>query len=89
MGVEAPPLHLCDLSSVNTRGALAMDLTALMNNDLAGPQAWGPAIQNHPARVTAIKFMSRFTGTACVALFDRGSLPTQLKELSAGAKINS
>ena len=82
--VEVPPLHLCDLSSVNTRGALAVDLTALMNDDLAVPQAWGLAIQNHPAQVPAIKFKSRFTGTACLALFDRGSLPTQLKESRLG-----
>jgi hypothetical protein len=63
---------------------LAVDLTALMNDDLAVPQAWGLAIQNHPAQVPAIKFKSRFTGTACLALFDRGSLPTHLKETRLG-----
>ena len=51
-----------------------------MNDDISIPQEWGLAIQQHPAQVPAIKFKSRFTGNACLALFERGSLPAQLKE---------
>ena len=82
--VNVPPLHLCDLSNSRTRGALTVDLTALMNDDLAVPQAWGLAIQNHPAQVPAIKFRSRFTSAACLAIFERGSLPGQLSEVRVG-----
>jgi hypothetical protein len=37
--IELPPLHVCDLSSTNTRSALTVDLTALMHDGLAVPQA--------------------------------------------------
>jgi len=82
--IDVPPLHLCDLASSSTRGALTVDLTALMNDDISIPQEWGLAIQQHPAQVPAIKFKSRFTGNACLALFERGSLPGQLKERPLG-----
>jgi hypothetical protein len=82
--INVPPLHLCDLANVSTRGALIVDLTALMNDDISIPHEWGLAIQQHPAQVPAIKFKSRFTGTACLALFERGSLPGQLKESCLG-----
>jgi RES domain len=82
--IDVPPLHLCDLANTNTRGALTVDLTALMNDDISVPQQWGLAIQNHPSQVPAIKFKSRFTGSACLALFEKGALPKQLIETSLG-----
>src|SRR5207248_726373 len=80
----APHFHLCDLSKTATRSALTVDLTALMNNDLRVPQQWGLEIQNHPSQVPAIKFRSRFTNKACLAIFDRPGLSTQLKESTFG-----
>ena len=82
--IEVPPLHLCDLANAHTRGALMVDLTALMNDDISVPQQWGLEIQNHPSQVPAIKFKSRFTGSACLALLDRAAPPTQLIETSLG-----
>lgn len=82
--IDVPPLHLCDLANVTTRGALTVDLSALMNNDISIPQEWGLAVQQHPTQVPAIKFRSRFTEHACLALFERGGLPGQLKEYSLG-----
>jgi hypothetical protein len=78
--IDVPPLEVCDLASAATRGALVVDLTALMNDDLAIPQAWGLAIQNHPSQVPAIKFKSRFTGSACLAIFERVTVSAQLTE---------
>lgn len=78
--IAVPPMHLCDLSKKSTRSELAVDLSALMDRDISIPQEWGLAIQKHPAQVPAIKFRSRFTDTACLAIFERGSVPAQLKE---------
>ncbi len=82
--IDAPPLHLCDLSKTTTRSALTVDLTALMNADLSVPQQWGLAIQNHPSQVPAIKFKSRFTDKACLAIFDLPGIRAQLKEAALG-----
>jgi len=78
--IDTPLLHLCDLSKTTTRGALTVDLTALMNDNLGVPQEWGLAIQRHPSQVPAIKFRSRFTGHACLAIFDRGGIRIRLRE---------
>jgi hypothetical protein len=78
--IEVPRLYLCDLSKTATRSALTVDLTALMNDDLTVPQQWGLEIQKHPAQVPALKFQSRFTAKACLAIFDRGGIRVQLKE---------
>ena len=75
-----PALHLCDLSKTSTRSALTVDLTALMNENLNIPQEWGLAIQTHPSQVPAIKFKSRFTGNACLAIFDRRGVRHRLRE---------
>jgi hypothetical protein len=82
--VQVPDLHLCDLSKTSTRSALTVDLTALMSAEVSVPQQWGLAIQTHPSNVPAIKFKSRFTGNACLAIFDRGSLRRQLRETALG-----
>lgn len=82
--IDAPPFHLCDLSKTTTRSALTVDLTALMNADLSVPQQWGLEIQNHPSQVPAIKFRSRFTDKACLAIFDLPGIRAQLKEAGLG-----
>jgi RES domain len=82
--IDVPHLLVCDLSKTTTRGALTVDLAALMNDDVSIPQAWGLAIQKHPANVLALKFKSRFTGGACLALFDCGGIRQQLRETPLG-----
>jgi hypothetical protein len=82
--IDVPNLQLCDLSKTTTRSAITVDLAALMNDDLTVPQQWGLEIQKHPSQVPAIKFKSRFTGTACLAVFDRGGIRAQLKETPLG-----
>ena len=82
--IDVPPLRLCDLSRAPTRSALTVDLTALMNDDITVPQEWGLQIQKHPSEVPAIKFRSRFTNVACLAIFDRGTTKAQLKERLIG-----
>ena len=83
--IDAPPFHLCDLSRTTTRSALTADLAALMSADLSVPQQWGLEIQNHPSRVPAIKFKSRFTGKACLAIFNLPGIRAQLKEAALGS----
>jgi hypothetical protein len=82
--IYLPHLRLCDLSKTTTRSALAVDLASLMKDDLAVPQEWGLAIQMHPSQVQAVKFKSRFTGSACLAIFDRGGIRHRLRETSLG-----
>jgi hypothetical protein len=82
--IDVPPFHLCDLSTTTTRAALTVDLAALMSADISLPQEWGLAIQNHPSQVPAIKFRSRFTNRACLAIFERPGVDGQLKESLLG-----
>jgi hypothetical protein len=82
--IDVPPFHLCDLSRTATRSSLAVYLAALMNADLAVPQQWGLEIQNHPLQLPAIKFRSRFTDKACLAIFDRAGTSSQLNEKALG-----
>ena len=82
--IYVPPLHLCDLSRTTTRGTLTVDLAALMSAELSVPQQWGLAIQRHPSEVPAIKFKSRFTGNACLAIFDRGGIRSRLRATLLG-----
>jgi hypothetical protein len=65
------PLPVCDLTDLDTRRQLGLDLSALNHSDLVVPQAWGLAIQTHPASVGGFYFPSRFTGKRCLVLFDR------------------
>jgi hypothetical protein len=83
--VHIPFLHLCDLSKTTTRSTLKVDLTALMHNDLGVPQRWGLEIQSHPAKVPAIKFRSRFTDRACLAIFELPAVRAQLTEAALGS----
>ncbi len=82
--IEAPLFHLCDLSTTKTRTALTVDLAALMSADITVPQQWGLEIQNHPSQMPAIKYRSRFTNKACLAIFDRPGIGAQLKEFAVG-----
>ena len=58
---------------------MSVDKASLMAADLGIPQAWGLAVQQHPAAFEAIKYSSRFLDQPCLALFDRGGLPTKLQ----------
>jgi hypothetical protein len=78
--VEVPPILLCDFTRTATRVELSVDLSALMNPDISLPQEWGLAVQRHPDQVSAIRYRSRFTNAACLALFDRGTIRSQIRE---------
>jgi hypothetical protein len=78
--IRVPALHVCDLTKARTLSALLVDLTALTNEKLAIPQAWGLAIQGHPANFQGIKFKSRFNDRPCLALFQRDRIENHLTE---------
>jgi RES domain-containing protein len=78
--IQVPRLSVCDFGSTGMRNALNVDMTALMSYDLSVSQAWGLAIQQHPAKFASIKFNSRFTNRPCLAVFDRNDLPNALTE---------
>jgi hypothetical protein len=61
-----------------------VDRATLLAADLAVPQAWGLAVQRHPAGFQAIKHSSRFMDQGCVALFDREKLQARLKITALG-----
>jgi len=82
--IKLPPLSVCDLGKTGVRNALNVDMTALMSYDLSVPQAWGLAIQQHPANFRGIKFNSRFTNRPCLALFDRNNLKIAVDEKGIG-----
>jgi hypothetical protein len=69
--VQVPVLQVCDLTNARTLSAIMADLSALMHQDLACPQAWGLAIQKHPGNFQGIRFKSRFNGRPCLAIFQR------------------
>ena len=58
---------------------MSVDKASLLAADLTIPQAWGLAIQGHPAGFEAIKYASRFLDQPCLALFDRGGLQSRLQ----------
>lgn len=74
------PLRICDLTELRVRRALGMDLSAMKHPELDVPQAWGLAIQEHSAAVDGLRYLSRFTGRPCLALFERPGLAPQLQE---------
>ncbi len=81
-------LRICDLTSVETRTALKVDLSALTHPDLDVPQAWGLAIQKHPDSVDGLFYHSRFTAKRCLVLFDRPGLATKLKSVKMGELVD-
>lgn len=72
------PLPICDLTDLGTRRQLRVDLSALHHPDLVVPQAWGLALQKHPASVGGFFFPSRFTGRRCLVLFERPAVAMKL-----------
>ena len=75
-------LNICDLTLLSVRRTLGLDLSAVKHTELAVPQAWGFAIQNHPDAVDGLRYFSRFTGNPCVALFERPGFASRLRESS-------
>jgi hypothetical protein len=83
--VKIPEIVVCDLTRPQTLSALKVDLTALVNENLEIPQAWGLAIQKHPAKFQGIKYKSRFNDKACLAVFRRDDIAGQISGSVAGA----
>src|SRR5436190_141540 len=80
-GLRPLRLPTADVDSIDiTLSALNVDLSALTNNNLKVPQAWGLAIQQHPAAFEAIQFKSRFNDWFCLAVFNRGEIEKQITE---------
>ena len=63
---------------------MGVDKASLLAADLSIPQAWGLAVQEHPAGFEAIKYTSRFLDQPCLALFDRGDLGSRLRVETSG-----
>jgi hypothetical protein len=64
-----------------------------MGQDFEATQAWALAIMQHPSEAEGIIYRSRFTNRNCLALFERGEIPTLVKETLIGslnglAKVN-
>src|SRR6266478_3086791 len=83
--IVVPELKVCAVSLERTRDAMSVDRASLFAADLSIPQAWGLAVQEHPAAFEAIKYSSRFLAQPCLALFDRGGLESKLQMRELGA----
>lgn len=86
--ILVPELKVCAVSLERTRDAMSVDKASLMAAALAIPQAWGLAVQGHPAGFEAIRYASRFLDQSCLALFDRGGLQAKLQVKLLGALRN-
>ncbi len=64
---------------------MGVDRASLLAADLAIPQAWGLAVQEHPAAFRAIKYSSRFMDQLCLGLFDRDRPALHIKAKPLGA----
>lgn len=82
--ITVPELKVCATTLAGTREAMIVDKASLLATDLSVPQAWGLALQRHPAAFEAIKYHSRFIDQPCLALFDRGNLEPRLKVTPLG-----
>ena len=78
--LKAPRAKVCNLSSRQVRSSIKVDLGTLMGQDSAATQAWALAIMQHPSEAEGIIYRSRFTNRNCLALFDRGEIPSLIKE---------
>jgi RES domain len=83
--IVVPELKVCAISLERTRDAMSVDKASLLAADLTIPQAWGLAVQRHPAGFEAIKHSSRFLDQPCLTLFDRGGLQAKLRAKALGA----
>ena len=86
--IVIPELKVCAVSLERTRDAMSVDKASLLAADLTVPQAWGLAVQEHPAGFEAIKYSSRFLDQPCLALFDREGLEAKLRVHALGALSN-
>lgn len=77
--ITIPELKVCAVSTEKTREAMGVDKGTLLAVNLAIPQEWGLAIQQHPAGFQALKYTSRFVDQPCLALFEPGDLKSKLK----------
>jgi hypothetical protein len=81
---SAASFKLCDLTDEKTRLALGVDLSALMHTDLSIPQAWSLAIQNHPAQVDGLRYLSRLNNEPSLVIFERLGATSKLEETFIG-----
>ena len=81
-------MKVCAVSLERTRDAMSVDKASLLEADLTIPQAWGLAVQGHPAGFEAIKYSSRFLDQLCLTLFDRGGLQAKLRAKALGDLSN-
>lgn len=91
--LRVPRVRICNLASRQVRSSLKVDLGTLMGQDFEATQAWALAIMQHPSEAEGIIYRSRFTNRNCLALFERGEIPTLVKETLIGslnglAKVN-
>jgi hypothetical protein len=86
--LRCPILRMCDLTNPRTLAALRVEYTALMNEKLRLPQAWGLAIQRHPNNFQGIKYKSRFNGRTCLVIFDRDDIARQISVKSASPPLD-
>jgi hypothetical protein len=82
--ILVPELNACAVSLEKTRDAMRVDKATLLAADLAVPQSWSLAIQEHPADFDAIKYSSRFLDQTCLALFERGRMQSRMRETLLG-----
>ena len=86
--IVVPSVRVCAVSQEPTRDAMGVDKSSLLAADLGIPQAWGRAVQEHPAAFAALRYSSRFLDLPCLALFDRGGMPARLQVKSLGPLSN-
>jgi hypothetical protein len=86
--IEVPELNVCAVRLERTREAMSVDKASLLAADLSIPQAWGMAVQEHPAAFEALKYSSRFLDQPGLALFDRGGLSARLQAHALGPLTN-
>lgn len=79
-----PQVQACAVGQESTRNAMRVDKSSLLAANLAIPQAWGLALQQHPAQFDSVKYSSRFIDQPCLALFDRGGLANRLQSTLLG-----
>ena len=87
--IHVPEIHVCDLASAALRTVLTVDRASLMTHDFTVTQAWGLAIQRHPARFQGIRSSSRFIDRPCLALFDADDFAARLKATVLGGLADS
>ena len=87
--VSVPPLVICDLTSDRTRTLLGIDLSTVMYPSLKVPQAWGKALQEHPAKPAGLRYSSRFSARPCLCLFEGATVALQDKKLGPLPQIKA